>query len=159
MNTSTPHDKPILLQKIDHATDLKNTGLKVTLPRLKILETFQKNKHSNRHMSAEDVYKILMQDDMDVGLATVYRVLMQFEEAGILIRNAFDGDKSFYELNHGEHHDHLVCLDCGRVEEFYDDSIEERQHTIAKERGFAIANHALSLYVNCTKPNCTYKST
>lgn len=132
--------------------ELKSTGLKATMPRLKILEIFQKGEP--RHMTAEDVYKILLQDQTDIGLATVYRVLLQFEQASILTRSSFDGGKAVYELNEGHHHDHLVCLDCGKVEEFYDEEIEKRQKTIAKSKGFVIADHALSLYANCTKPKC-----
>jgi Fur family transcriptional regulator, ferric uptake regulator len=136
-----------------HSIDeLKNTGLKATLPRLKILEIFQKGEP--RHMTAEDVFRVLLLDRSDVGLATVYRVLTQFEQAGILSRSHFESGKAVYELNEGQHHDHLVCLDCGRVEEFFDAEIEKRQHSVAKAKGFAIADHALSLYANCTKPAC-----
>ena len=132
--------------------ELKSTGLKATLPRLKILEIFQKS--SQRHMSAEDVFRALLDERSDVGLATVYRVLTQFEQAGILSRNNFEGGKAVFELNEGQHHDHLVCLDCGRVEEFYDPQIEQRQQAVAEKRGFALAEHALSLYAHCTKKNC-----
>jgi Fur family transcriptional regulator, ferric uptake regulator len=141
------------MSKID---ELKSTGLKVTLPRLKILEIFQKSAH--RHMTAEDVSRVLLQENSDVGLATVYRVLAQFEQAEILIRSHFESDKAVYELNEGQHHDHLVCLDCGRVEEFYDTQIEQRQHAVANEKGFAIADHALSLYAHCTRKNCEHRS-
>lgn len=132
--------------------ELKSTGLKATLPRLKILEIFQKG--AQRHMTAEDVFRVLLEERSDIGLATVYRVLTQFEQAGILSRSHFESGKSVYEINEGQHHDHLVCLDCGRVEEFYDPEIEERQHAVAKAKGFAIADHALSLYANCTKQDC-----
>ena len=132
--------------------ELKNTGLKATLPRLKILEIFQKGEP--RHMTAEDVFRVLLLDRSDVGLATVYRVLTQFEQAGILSRSHFESGKAVYELNEGQHHDHLVCLDCGRVEEFFDAEIEKRQNSVAKAKGFAIADHALSLYANCTKEPC-----
>jgi Fur family transcriptional regulator, ferric uptake regulator len=132
--------------------ELKSTGLKATLPRLKILEIFQKGEP--RHMTAEDVFRILLLDRTDIGLATVYRVLLQFEQAGILTRSSFDGGKAVYELNEGHHHDHLVCLDCGKVEEFFDEEIEKRQKAIAKAKGFVIADHALSLYANCTKTKC-----
>ena len=135
---------------------LKNTGLKATVPRLKILELFQKS--GQRHMSAEDVYRFALKERADIGLATIYRVLMQFEQAGILSRSQFEGGKSVYELNQGQHHDHLVCLDCGRVEEFYDASIEQRQHDIAHAKGFEIADHALSLYAHCKRSPCPYKS-
>ena len=132
--------------------ELKSTGLKATVPRLKVLEIFQKG--SQRHMSAEDVFRVLLEERSDVGLATVYRVLTQFEQAGILTRSNFEGGKAVYELNEGQHHDHLVCLDCGRVEEFFDAEIENRQNAVAKARGFAIAEHALSLYAHCTKDKC-----
>ena len=135
---------------------LKNTGLKATVPRLKILELFQKS--GQRHMSAEDVYRLALEERADIGLATIYRVLMQFEQAGILSRSQFEGGKSVYELNQGQHHDHLVCLDCGRVEEFYDASIEQRQHDIAHAKGFEIADHALSLYAHCKRSPCPFKS-
>jgi Fur family ferric uptake transcriptional regulator len=136
-------------------TDLKASGLKATLPRIKILDIFQNSEV--RHLTAEDVYKILLAENMDVGLATVYRVLTQFEQAGLLNRNHFETGKAIFELNAGSHHDHLVCVDCGRVEEFYDESIEERQHAIAKERGFKIAEHALAIYGNCTKTACPHR--
>ena len=132
--------------------ELKSTGLKATVPRLKILEIFQKGEQ--RHMTAEDVFRALLGEHSDVGLATVYRVLTQFEQAGILSRNHFESGKAVYELNEGQHHDHLVCLDCGKVEEFYDAEIEKRQQVVAKAKGFAIADHALSLYANCTKDDC-----
>jgi len=135
--------------------DLKNIGLKATVPRLKILEIFQTSEQ--RHLSAEDVYRILLNEHMDIGLATVYRVLTQFEQAGLLSRNNFESGKAIFELNEGKHHDHLVCLDCGRVEEFFDPDIEHRQQSIARDRGFALQEHALSLYGNCTKDNCTHR--
>jgi len=136
--------------------NLKSSGLKATLPRLKILEIFQGS--SMRHLSAEDVYKLLLAENLDVGLATVYRVLTQFEQAGILSRNHFEPGKAVFELDQGTHHDHLVCLDCGRVEEFFDEEIEHRQHKIAEARGFQLTEHALSLYGNCTKQNCQHRS-
>ena len=132
--------------------ELKSTGLKATLPRLKVLEIFQKG--GQRHMSAEDVFRSLLLERSDVGLATVYRVLTQFEQAGILTRSNFEGGKAVFELNEGQHHDHLVCLDCGKVEEFFDAQIEERQNAVAKAKGFMIAEHALSLYAHCTKDVC-----
>ena len=139
----------------NNPSELKASGLKATLPRLKILEIFQSS--PVRHLSAEDVYKTLLAESMDVGLATVYRVLTQFEQAGLLQRNHFETGKAVFELNEGTHHDHLVCLDCGHVEEFYDDEIEKRQQQIAAERGFRIADHALALYCNCIKPDCPYR--
>ena len=135
--------------------ELKNTGLKATLPRLKILEIFQNG--GQRHMTAEDVFRVLLNEHSDVGLATVYRVLTQFEQAGILERSHFESGKAVYELNEGKHHDHLVCTGCGKVEEFYDAEIEKRQHAVAKAKGFAIADHALSLYANCTKDKCPHR--
>jgi len=137
--------------------ELKSTGLKATVPRLKILEIFQKG--ALRHMTAEDVFRVLLGERSDVGLATVYRVLTQFEQAGILSRSHFESGKAVYELNEGQHHDHLVCLDCGKVEEFYDAEIEKRQQVVAKGKGFAIADHALSLYANCTKADCPNRPT
>jgi len=139
----------------NNPNDLKASGLKATLPRLKILEIFQNS--SVRHLTAEDVYKILLAENMDVGLATVYRVLTQFEQAGLLSRNHFESGKAVFELNEGSHHDHLVCLDCGRVEEFFDEEIERRQQVIAQQRGFAIAEHALALYAHCTKQDCPHR--
>ncbi len=137
-------------------TDLKSSGLKATLPRLKILEIFQNSQV--RHLSAEDVYKLLLAENLDVGLATVYRVLTQFEQSGLLSRNHFESGKAVFELNQGAHHDHLVCLDCGLVEEFFDEEIEKRQQSIAAERGFRLAEHALALYGNCTKPDCPHRN-
>ena len=138
-----------------HASDLKSIGLKATLPRLKILELFQRG--TQRHMTAEDVYRQLVLQNVDIGLATVYRVLMQFEQAGILTRSHFESERAVYELNEGEHHDHLVCLDCGRVEEFHDPEIEALQVKVAKRQGFEIADHALSLYAHCRKKNCAHR--
>ena len=132
--------------------ELKSTGLKATLPRLKILEIFQKGEQ--RHMTAEDVFRVLLEDRSDVGLATVYRVLTQFEQAGILSRSHFEGGKAVFELNEGQHHDHLVCLDCGKVEEFVDSGIEERQHSIASQRGFDIHDHSMILYGRCKRVDC-----
>jgi len=137
-------------------SDLKTIGLKATLPRLRILELFEKSKV--RHLSAEDVYKILLKEGTDTGLATVYRVLTQFEQAGLLIRHHFESGKAVFELNRGSHHDHLVCLQCGRVEEFVDTEIEKRQLKIAEERGFKIHDHSLHIYADCTKRNCPYKT-
>ncbi|MDE2402880.1 MAG: ferric iron uptake transcriptional regulator [Burkholderiales bacterium] len=139
-----------------HAEELKSSGLKATLPRIKILEVFQQS--PQRHLTAEDVFKVLLNEGSDIGLATVYRVLMQFEQAGILSRNHFETGKAVFELNEGTHHDHLVCVVCGRVEEFYDAEIERRQQEIAKERGYALQDHALSLYVVCNRPECVGKN-
>ena len=131
--------------------DLKNAGLKATLPRLKILELFENS--DNRHLSAEDVYKVLLNAGDDVGLATVYRVLTQFEDAGLLIRHHFESGKAIFELNKGEHHDHMVCVKCGRVEEFYDEEIERRQKEAAESRGFKMQEHSLMIYGLCN--DCT----
>ena len=136
--------------------DLKTSGLKATGPRLRILKLFESSKV--RHLSAEDVYRFLMKEELDIGLATVYRVLTQFEQAGILKRHHFESGKAVFELNEGAHHDHLVCMQCGRVEEFYDAEIEKRQVRVAKERGFSIREHSLHLYADCTKPNCPHKA-
>ncbi|RDI29136.1 ferric iron uptake transcriptional regulator [Pseudacidovorax intermedius] len=127
--------------------ELKSTGLKATLPRLKILEIFQTG--GQRHMTAEDVFRVLLNERSDIGLATVYRVLTQFEQAGILERSHFESGKAVYELNEGTHHDHLVCTVCGKVEEFYDAEIERRQQMIAKDKGWELQDHAMSLYGVC----------
>ena len=129
--------------------ELKSTGLKATLPRLKILEIFQKG--AQRHMTAEDVFRVLLDERSDIGLATVYRVLTQFEQAGILIRSNFESGKAVYELNEGQHHDRLVCTSCGKVEEFYDAEIEKRQNLIAKEKGWVIQDHSTALYGQCAE--------
>ncbi|HEX9395763.1 MAG TPA: ferric iron uptake transcriptional regulator [Burkholderiales bacterium] len=134
---------------------LKDTGLKATLPRRKILELFETSKV--RHLSAEDVYKALMAEGIDVGLATIYRVLTQFEHAGLLARQHFETGKAVFELNRGGHHDHLVCLQCGRVEEFYDADIERRQTEVARLRGFRLHGHSLALYADCVKKDCEFR--
>ena len=134
------------------AQSLKDIGLKATLPRRKVLELFETSKV--RHLSAEDVYRSLMAEGIDIGLATVYRVLTQFEQAGLLSRQHFETGKAVFELNQGGHHDHLVCLQCGRVEEFYDAEIEQRQSEVARKRGFELHGHSLALYADCTKPDC-----
>jgi Fur family transcriptional regulator, ferric uptake regulator len=141
---------------LKHADELKSSGLKATLPRIKILEIFQRSER--RHLTAEDVFKALLIEGADIGLATVYRVLMQFEQAGLLSRSNFESGKSVFELNEGHHHDHLVCLDCGRVEEFFDPQIETRQREVATERGFALQEHSLSLYAKCTKAECPHRA-
>jgi Fur family ferric uptake transcriptional regulator len=136
-------------------TELKSMGLKATAPRMKILEIFQNGKH--RHMSAEDVYRELLSEHQEIGLATVYRVLTQFEQAGLLKRSNFEAGKAVFELEEGSHHDHLVCVDCGRVEEFYDAEIERRQQIVAAEHGFKLQDHALSLYGTCIKEDCEHR--
>jgi len=133
-------------------SELKASGLKATLPRLKILQIFQNSQV--RHLAAEDIYRILLTENMEVGLATVYRVLTQFEQAGLLKRNYFETGKAIFELNEGEHHDHLVCVDCGWVEEFHDKEIEKRQKRIAQERGYEIVDHSLALYCHCNRKDC-----
>jgi Fur family ferric uptake transcriptional regulator len=135
--------------------DLKNAVLKATVPRLKIITLFELSKV--RHMSAEDVYRKLLAEGLDIGLATVYRVLTQFEQAGLLVRHHFESGKAVFELNEGKHHDHIVCLQCGRVEEFYDAEIEKRQIKVARDRGFEISEHALYLYAECVKPRCPHR--
>ena len=127
--------------------DLKKAGLKVTVPRLKILEILEQAK--DHHLSVEDIYRTLVKSDKEIGLATVYRVLTQFEEAGLVIKHHFEGGQSVFELNLGMHHDHLVCDKCGRVEEFLDDVIEKRQHEIAKRAGYTITDHSLNIYGIC----------
>lgn len=136
--------------------EIKNSGLKATLPRIRVLEVFQRSER--RHLTAEDVFKALLAEDADIGLATVYRVLTQFEQARLLSRNHFETGKAVFELNEGKHHDHLVCLSCGKVEEFYDEGIEARQHAIARERGFELQEHALALYAVCAKKDCAYRT-
>ncbi len=139
------------------AEDLKSIGLKATQPRLRILGVFERS--SIRHLSAEDVYRALLADHVDVGLATVYRVLTQFEQAGVLVRHHFEADRSVFELNEGGHHDHLVCTQCGKVEEFFDAEIEARQNMIAAERGFRIQEHSLCLYAECVREDCPERKT
>lgn len=129
------------------STDLKRAGLKATLPRLKILQIMEDAKV--RHRTAEDIYKTLLEMGEEVGLATVYRVLTQFEAAGLVIRHNFEGGRSVFEINHGGHHDHMVCVECGKVFEFYDPTIEERQRKVAEKAGFAIDSHSLYMYGTC----------
>ncbi|WP_137935953.1 ferric iron uptake transcriptional regulator [Chitinivorax sp. B] len=129
------------------ASDLKDIGLKATAPRLKILNLFETSEQ--RHMTAEDVYRLLIAEDLDIGLATVYRVLTQFEQAGLLVRHHFESGKAVFELNQGSHHDHLVCVKCGKVEEFFDAEIEKRQDAVAKKHSFVIESHSMYLYGLC----------
>jgi Fur family ferric uptake transcriptional regulator len=136
--------------------DLRNAGLKVTLPRMKILEILERQQGSNHHLSAEDVYKILLEEGEKIGLATVYRVLTQFEAAGLVRRHYFEGGNSVFELNLGSHHDHIVCLKCGRVDEFKDEAIEQRQQEIARNLNYQLQDHSLTLYGIC--PNCQKKA-
>ncbi|WP_111977643.1 ferric iron uptake transcriptional regulator [Algibacillus agarilyticus] len=137
----------------DHNIELKKAGLKVTLPRVKILEMLQEPEH--QHISAEDLYKILLDKGEEIGLATVYRVLNQFDDAGIVSRHHFEGGKSVFELSEKKHHDHLVCLKCGKVIEFTDDVIEDRQDMVAEKHGIELTAHSLYLYGVCKdKTNC-----
>jgi Fur family ferric uptake transcriptional regulator len=135
--------------------EIRNAGLKVTAPRVKILELLERS--DEQHVSAEDVYKMLLAANEDIGLATVYRVLTQFEEAGLVEKHHFEDGYSVFELNKGEHHDHIVCVTCGRVEEFVDDTIENRQKKIADELGFQISEHELVIYGKCLDDNCDHK--
>jgi Fur family ferric uptake transcriptional regulator len=137
------------------SSELQSMGLKATFPRLKILELFEKA--DVRHLTADDVYRLLLAENMDIGLATVYRALTQFEQAGLLERHHFESGKAVFEIKAGKHHDHLVCINCGRVEEFIDEEIERRQKKIAKDRGFVIQEHALYLYAECTKATCPHR--
>lgn len=141
------------MSESDH---LKSSGLKATLPRVKILELFQNSRV--RHLSADDVYQMLLAENMDIGLATVYRALTQFEQAGLLERHHFESGKAVFEIKANQHHDHMVCVNCGHVEEFYDEEIERRQKKIAKERGFAIQEHALYLFAECAKTTCPHRA-
>lgn len=134
---------------MNKASHLKDIGLKATGPRLKILDLFERS--SARHLSAEDVYRLLLADEIDIGLATVYRVLTQFEQAGILLRSNFEGGKAIYELNEGEHHDHFICTVCNKVEEFYDPEIERRQQLIARQNGWVVRDHSMELYGQCAE--------
>lgn len=146
---------PFRYSAMSDPAELKSIGLKATVPRMTILDLFRKS--ATRHLAAEDVYRQLIAENMDIGLATVYRVLTQFEQAGLLERHHFESGKAVFELRDSKHHDHLVCLQCGRVEEFADPEIERRQNKIAKERGFAIVEHALYLYADCLKKDCPHR--
>lgn len=131
---------------------LKNAGLKSTLPRLKVLELLENTKE--RHLTAEAIYRKLHEAGEEVGLATIYRALTQFEAAGLVTRHHFEGGHAVFELERGPHHDHIVCVHCGRVDEFYDDVIEKRQHAIAKKLGFILRDHAMTLYGECNGAKC-----
>jgi Fur family ferric uptake transcriptional regulator len=141
---------------MDNPEHLNKVGLKTTLPRLKVLNLFETSEE--KHWSADDVYKRLLDSGENIGLATVYRVLTQFEQAGLLLRHHFEGGKSVFELNEGEHHDHIVCLQCGHVEEFRDSAIEVRQEKVTAELGFVIREHSLQIYADCVKNNCSHKA-
>ena len=132
--------------------DLKRAGLKVTLPRMKILEILEGS--NKKHMSAEDIYKVLLDSDEEIGLATIYRVLTQFEGAGLVIRHHFESGQAVFELESGKHHDHLICVTCGKIVEFVDEKIENKQKEIAEKNGFRISDHSLIIYGVCDKANC-----
>ena len=135
--------------------DLRRAGLKVTLPRLKILEILEHS--ATRHMSAEEIYKKLLDSSEDIGLATVYRVLTQFETAGLVARRHFENGMAVFEINHGTHHDHIVCMDCGAVEEFVDADIEAKQNAVATRLGYRIQEHSMVLYGRCQRTDCPAK--
>lgn len=132
--------------------DLRKAGLKVTLPRMKILEILENS--SQPHLSAEDIYRILLDSDEEIGIATIYRVLTQFESAGLVIRHHFEGGQAVFELDRGKHHDHLICIKCGKIVEFVNAEIEEQQNRIAGEAGFKITDHSLILYGECQNTEC-----
>jgi Fur family ferric uptake transcriptional regulator len=142
-------------ESLVESNDLKKAGLKITLPRMKILEIL--GSAEPRHMSAEDIYRRLLDSHEDIGLATVYRVLTQFESAGLVTRHHFEGATAVFELNEGGHHDHIVCMDCGKVEEFMDTEIEKRQRDIAMSKGFELSDHSMILFGRCTKQDCPAK--
>jgi Fur family ferric uptake transcriptional regulator len=136
--------------------EIRNAGLKVTVPRVKILELLETS--GERHVSAEDVYRMLLESGQEIGLATIYRVLTQFESAGLVERHNFEGGSSVFELNRGQHHDHIICMVCGRVEEFVDETIEQRQQEIAEQHGFEIGDHSLTIYGSCMDPHCPHRA-
>ncbi|MFO1372738.1 MAG: ferric iron uptake transcriptional regulator [Candidatus Competibacteraceae bacterium] len=135
--------------------ELKQVGLKVTLPRMKILDMLQNQQSA--HLTAEDIYRALVNSGEEIGLATVYRVLTQFEAAGLVKRHHFEGGQSVFEINQGDHHDHILCLDCGRIEEFFDEDIERRQRAIAQQLGFELSEHCLILYGHCSRTACPHR--
>ena len=132
--------------------DLRRVGLKVTLPRMKILEILEEA--VKPHLSAEDIYRILLDSNEEIGLATIYRVLTQFETAGLVERHHFEGAQALFELDRGKHHDHLICVRCGKIVEFYNDEIEAAQHKIAESEGFKITDHSLTIYGECSSKSC-----
>ena len=132
--------------------DLRKAGLKVTLPRMKILEILERS--NQQHLSAEDIYRVLLDSDEEIGLATIYRVLTQFEGAGLVMRHHFEGGQAVFELDRGKHHDHLICIKCGKIVEFVNSSIEEQQNKIAEEAGFKITDHSLIIYGECNSDSC-----
>jgi Fur family ferric uptake transcriptional regulator len=156
-----PHITHVTPTRVDFSVDvppmrqpdeLRNLGLKATFPRVKILELF--DKAEGKHLTADDVYRRLLGNDMDIGLATIYRTLTQFEQAGLIERHHFESGKAVFEKKATRHHDHLICVRCGHVEEFHDEEIERRQKRIVKERGFTIRAHTMYLYVECKRPDC-----
>jgi Fur family ferric uptake transcriptional regulator len=152
-----PESYPISLPKTSGERtlenhEIRNAGLKVTMPRVKILEVLEA--HSDSHLSAEDVFRLLLEAGEEIGLATIYRVLTQFEDAGLVKRHNFEGGYSVFELDQGEHHDHIVCINCGRVVEFVDETIETRQREIARRMGYEIGDHTLVIYGRCRDPRC-----
>ncbi len=153
---ASPNEQTPQTRIMTDRAELQNIGLKATVPRMTILDLFRKS--ATRHLTAEDVYRQLLAENVDIGLATVYRVLTQFEQAGLLERHHFESGKAVFELKDGKHHDHLVCLQCGCVEEFNDPEIERRQNKVAKERGFAVVEHALYLYADCIKKDCPHRN-
>ena len=136
--------------------ELKRAGLKATVPRLKILEMLESS--DKHHLSAEDVYRELLEAGDDVGLATIYRVLTQFESAGLVSRHHFESGHAVFELERGHHHDHVVCVQCGKIEEFFDQAIEDRQKLVVEKMGYEIQDHSLVIYGNCRRPNCSGRS-
>ena len=132
--------------------DLRKAGLKVTLPRMKILEILEKS--SQPHLSAEDIYRVLLDSEEEIGLATIYRVLTQFEGAGLVIRHHFEGGQAVFELDRGKHHDHLICIKCGKIVEFVNAAIEDQQKKIAQQEGFTITDHSLIIYGECSDAKC-----
>ncbi|MEL6722762.1 MAG: ferric iron uptake transcriptional regulator [Pseudomonadota bacterium] len=138
---------------MDHAT-IRKAGLKVTLPRVKVLEMLGSAKA--RHLTAEEVYRLLLAKGEDISLATVYRVLTQFVDVGLAERHRFEEGQAVFELNRGDHHDHIICQQCGRVEEFFDATIEQHQQSVAEQKGFVVEDHALIIYGRCTKPACPH---
>lgn len=138
---------------MDMSYNLRKAGLKSTPPRIKVLSLFLSG--NAQHLGAEEIYRRLLAEGEEIGLATIYRVLTQFEQAGLLTRHHFEGGKAVFEVNQGDHHDHFVCIQCGKVEEFFDESIEKRQKEMARERGFTVHDHALHIYVECNRPECS----
>lgn len=136
--------------------ELRKAGLKVTLPRLKILEILQEQNEASHHMTAENIYKALLTSGEEIGLATVYRVLAQFEAAGLVKRHYFEGSQSIFEISNGNTHDHIICMQCGKIFEFCDELVDQRQREVARSQGFELSDRSLILYGSCTRPNCPH---